>query len=145
MTAKESFLPLFLGLLLLLGGCGKNSSPSSSGNGGNEPPVDVSFSSDVQPIFAAAGCASSSCHGSSESAGLSLVPSGAYDNLVNINSTEMSSLKRVLPGDAENSYLVIKLEGRQTIGARMPLNGGALSSHNIQVIKTWINEGANDN
>ena len=33
---------------------------------------------------------------------------------------------RVIPNNADGSYLVIKLEGRQTVGARMPLGGQPL-------------------
>ena len=45
---------------------------------------------------------------------------------------------------AYNSYLVIKLEGRQTIGVKMPL-GGSLDAVRLQNIKNWINKGANNN
>jgi hypothetical protein len=47
-------------------------------------------------------------------------------------------------GDASNSYLVIKLEGRQTIGVKMPL-GSSLDAVSLQNIKNWINKGANHN
>jgi len=145
MSRIKFFFALFGGIIYVVSACSNGNSPASAGGGGTEPPSNVSFSSDVQPIFASAGCAVSSCHGSSKSAGLSLTPSEAYDNLVNIPSTEMGSLKRVLPDDAENSYLIIKLEGRQTVGGRMPLTGGALSTRNIQIIRTWIDEGAKNN
>ena len=48
------------------------------------------------------------------------------------------------PGDAANSYIVIKLEGRQTVGAKMPL-GGSLDAISLQNIKNWINKGAKNN
>lgn len=63
----------------------------------------------------------------------------AYSNLVNVDSTEVPSLKRVLPNDAANSYLVHKIEGNQAVGDRMPLNRSPLSSAKIQNIKNWIN------
>jgi hypothetical protein len=47
--------------------------------------------------------------------------------------------------DATNSHIVIKLEGRQTNGGRMPLGGTALHANTIQNIKNWINRGAKNN
>lgn len=135
-------LTVFLVAAFIIAGCSSNN-PSSSG--GTEPPMNVSFSSEVQQIFAAAGCAASSCHGATQSAGLELTDTVAYENIVNVSSTEVPSLKRVLPGDAQNSYLIMKLEGRQTVGERMPRLAPALSTHNIEIIRTWIDEGANDN
>jgi hypothetical protein len=66
---------------------------------------------------------------------------------VNIDATEDVSRKHVLPGDAANSYIVIKLEGHQTVGAKMPIGGSldAVSLQNIQNIKNWINKGAKNN
>jgi hypothetical protein len=43
-----------------------------------------------------------------------------------------------------NSYLVIKLEGRQTVGTRMP-QAGSLPTNALQNIKNWIDKGAKDN
>jgi len=113
----------------------------------DQPPVvkdDPSFSADIQPIFNA-NCTSSSCHGSGASGGLVLLQGQAYANLVDVASIQDPSKKRVLPNNAENSYIVIKLEGRQTTGGRMPLGGSALASGHIQNIKNWINKGAKNN
>lgn len=133
-------------VLLVIGGCSGSDSPSAPDNDVPSPPSDISFSGEVLPIFASAGCAASSCHSTSrQSAGLVLTASAAYDRLVNVNSSQVSTFKRVLPGDAQNSYLMMKLEGRQTVGNRMPLGQAPLSSRNLQVIGTWINEGAADN
>lgn len=132
-------------VLFTIGGCSSDS-PSGTDNGDVIPPSDVSFSGEVLPIFSAAGCAASSCHSTSrQSAGLELTASAAFNELVNINSSQDGSRKRILPGDAQNSYLIMKLEGRQTIGNRMPLGQTPLSTRNIQVIGTWIDEGAKDN
>lgn len=111
------------------------------------PPVvkdDPSFGADIQPIFNS-NCVSSGCHNAAASAGLVLLSGQSYANLVNVDSTEDGTKKRVLPSDATSSYLVIKIEGRQTIGGRMPLGGSALNSNSIQNIKNWINKGAKNN
>jgi hypothetical protein len=62
--------------------------------------------------------------------------------LVGVASSEVPSLQRVQPGNAENSYLVHKIEGRAAVGARMPLGGPPLSQANIDLIKQWIVAGA---
>lgn len=62
--------------------------------------------------------------------------------LVNVASAEVSTLRRVLPGDPVNSYLVHKIEGTQAVGSRMPLGGPFLSQPNIDLVKAWIQGGA---
>jgi hypothetical protein len=122
--------------------CGGGSSTDTS-----PPPSvkdDPSFGVDIQPIFNS-NCVSSGCHNAAASAGLILLSGQSYANLVNVDSTEDGTKKRVLPNDATNSYLVIKIEGRQTIGGRMPLGGSGLNSNSIQNIKNWINKGAKNN
>ncbi len=123
-------------------GCSSKSNPD--GGGGDTVKPNPSFANDIQPIFSS-GCALSSCHNSaSAQAGLILAQGQAYANLVNVNSTQVPARMRVLPSDADNSYIVIKLEGRQTIGARMPLSG-SITNTQLQNIKNWINNGAQNN
>jgi len=119
-------------------------SPSQPNPPGETAIANPSFANDIQPIFNA-NCTSSGCHNASAAAGLNLNQGQAYANLVNLDATSESNLKRVLPGDAQNSYLIIKLEGRQNVGGRMPLNRSPLSDVQIQNIKNWINNGANNN
>ena len=51
----------------------------------------------------------------------------------------------MIPNDAQNSYLVIKIEDRQTVGTRMPQGGNALDSIDVSNIRNWINQGAKNN
>lgn len=121
--------------------CGGN------GNGDEEPEqviADPSFSSHIQPIFNGQ-CALGGCHNSTAQAGLNLTSGAAYANLVNVNSTQEPNRIRVIPSDAVNSYLVIKIEGNQIAGVRMPKDRSPLSSVSIQNIKNWINRGAKNN
>lgn len=91
-------------------------------------------------------CAFSGCHGgASPAAGQNLSAGQAWSNLVNRPSSQNASFTRVIPGDAENSLLVMKVEGRAPFGSRMPLGGAALSSAQIQSIREWIDAGAQDN
>ena len=85
------------------------------------------------------------CHGDSDAeAGLNLEEGTSFDSLVNATSTQVA-LDLVEPNDAENSYLIHKLEGRAGIeGDRMPPDD-PLSSDDIDVIREWIDDGAEDN
>jgi len=127
-------------ILLAITFCKSSSGPAAS----DTPKDNPSFAGDIQPIFSAS-CAVSGCHNSTAQAGLNVSSGQAYGNLVNVDSTEDATKKRVLPNDANNSYLVMKVEGRQTSGVRMPSGGSPLSSAQIQNIKNWINKGANNN
>ncbi|HET6719675.1 MAG TPA: Ig-like domain-containing protein [Rhodocyclaceae bacterium] len=52
---------------------------------------------------------------------------------------------RVIPGDATNSFLVMKLEGNLPLlsqGQRMPLGGPFLPPSAIAVVRAWIDAGA---
>jgi len=72
--------------------------------------------------------------------------SASFNALVNVTSTEVPTLKRVLPGDATNSYLIQKLEGAPGIvGSQMPKGGTPLDQATIDQIKSWINAGAANN
>jgi hypothetical protein len=132
--------------------CGGSSSPASpspsgsgSGSGGGSGSSAVTLSTLQTQIFSA-HC--TVCHsGGSASAGLNLEAGNAYENLVNRASSEKSGAVRVIPGDAENSYLVQKLRGDANIvGLRMPRNGPPyLTDDQINLVKQWIQDGAKNN
>ncbi|SUZ84360.1 uncharacterized protein METZ01_LOCUS37214 [marine metagenome] len=97
--------------------------------------------SDVQNQVFTASC--TSCHsGSSPSQGLNLSAGAAYGNTVNVPSTEVVSLDLVEPGDADNSYLMQKLEGTAQSGATMPNGSPMLSTTLRQLVRDWIDAGA---
>ena len=105
---------------------------------GGATPVTF-YGSTIQPIWTAQ-C--TECHlGESPPAGLDLA-TDSHANLVNVNSSEAAPLKRVLPGDANNSYLYQKVtQDTPAVGSRMP-PGETLSGTEITDIQTWINSGA---
>jgi len=77
--------------------------------------------------------------------GLHLDSANSYNNLVNVRSEEEGSLKRVLPGDPDNSYLIVKLvpSDPRRKDARMPRDGPPyLTDAEIQFIRDWIASGA---
>jgi hypothetical protein len=69
-----------------------------------------------------------------------------FANLVNVASVQQSSVLRVKPNDADNSYIIHKLEGASDItGQRMPRGGPFLDQATIDKVKAWINAGAQNN
>jgi mono/diheme cytochrome c family protein len=128
----------FLVILALGAGCdgGGEADPTDSGGA-------VTFS-DVQPIFEA-NC--SGCHMASGS------PSGhdweGYDTLVNVPSDELPSMDRIEPGDAQASYLFLKVTGTHGdaggSGEQMPAMGAEpLDQVDIDAIEQWILDGAQE-
>jgi hypothetical protein len=83
------------------------------------------------------------CHqGAAAPLGFRLDEASAYAMLVNAPSSEVSSLRRVVPGDPDNSYIIQKLEGRAAVGGQMPLGQPPLPQATIAVIRDWIANGA---
>ncbi len=138
-----------LALVVLSAACGSD----PVGPGGSPAPdtreikAAPSFATDVNEIFQRRGCTAGNCHGSPNGQqGLRLTSSAPanFAMLVDVDA-ESESFKRVLPGNANGSYIVIKFEGRQSVGGRMPPNGSALDEIDLTNIKNWINNGAQNN
>jgi len=85
-----------------------------------------------------------SCHGAAiANQGMRLDEGNSFASIVNVDSQEISALKRIKPGDPDNSYLIQKLRGSSTIaGDRMPLGGPFLSQDTIDTIAQWVANGA---
>jgi hypothetical protein len=125
---------------------GESPPPDTGGGGGNDqgpfPPTIEAIQEHVfTPIC-------SRCHhGALAPQGLHLSDTQtSYDNLVNVASQEAPQLKRVLPGDPDNSYIIHKVEGTQESGDQMPdgcpSSEPCLDQDTIAVIRQWIADGA---
>ena len=88
----------------------------------------VDYNSEIQPIFNA-NCIG--CHGGS--GGLTLT---SYSDLMGNDVVD--------PGNSAASKLIQKLKGTAS-GSQMPKNQDPLNDTVINLIETWINEGAKDN
>jgi len=132
------------------GGSSNPSSPSASSptttSAGDSRTIlaDPSFSATIQEIFVRRSCASTSCHGAALAARLDLRSEASYAALVGVTATT-EPIVRVIPGDPDNSYLVMKLEGRQSVGVRMPLGLAPLDEIDLTNIRNWIAQGAKNN
>ncbi|MFQ6615922.1 MAG: choice-of-anchor D domain-containing protein [Fidelibacterota bacterium] len=112
---------------------------------GGEPMATVSFSQDVQPIFTT-NCALTGCHVSDHETGLDLREGQSYALLVNVTSAGYAPTLRVKPFDPEDSVLWHKVAGTGgQWGDRMPLGEGPLAEQDTTSIRTWIEEGAQEN
>ncbi|MCA9488383.1 MAG: hypothetical protein KC621_00625 [Myxococcales bacterium] len=59
-------------------------------------------------------------------------------------STDCGGAEYVVPGDPEGSLFYTKLLSSPPCGERMPLGGGALSADQIEMVRSWIADGAAD-
>lgn len=121
----------------------------------------VSFAADVLPIFVAS-CSFGSCHGAAkgDNHGVFLgAKSSANDaaairaSLVDKPSTQSPSTPYVTPSDPARSYLYRKLTGDlcgitecgsdgAACGRRMPRGGEQLDAASLEIVRTWIVQGA---
>ena len=118
---------------------------------GPTPDLLPTFASIQKDIFEATDSSGRTtcvtCHttvGRTPAGGLNLLHDLAYDQLVNVASGQVPSLKYVVPGDPVSSYLAAKIDGRAGIvGRRMPFNGPPyLTDGQILILKRWIELGA---
>ncbi len=91
-------------------------------------PPKIDFSRDVSPIFRQ-NCVG--CHG----------PSQQMNGLRLDRKSSVLTGRRVVPGGLENSLLYKRLLGTSEFGSQMPPTG-ALRPEQIQIIKNWIEQGA---
>ena len=91
----------------------------------------------------------SGCHtggGTSLPASMDLTPANIYASIVGVTSVQKPALMRIKPGDPDNSYVVLKLEGAAGIfGARMPFGGPYLDQATIDQVRAWVTAGAQNN
>ena len=95
---------------------------------------DISFSSQIRPIFDRYGC--TSCHGGS---------GGLYVQTVAELLRGGDHGPAIVPGKADQSNLALKISPTPPFLDRMPQGGPYLPDSTIQLIRTWINQGAKDN
>ncbi|MCP4807689.1 MAG: hypothetical protein GY913_27110 [Proteobacteria bacterium] len=109
--------------------------------------TDPTYDADIVPLFEA-NCTDYGCHLNRESIN-SLDATVAYGFLTTEMSEDIPSMPKVDPGDPENSYLFLKLEGTHVdaggAGARMPKGQDPLSAEELALVEAWIDAGAPEN
>lgn len=98
----------------------------------------VSFKDDVMPIIQKK-CLN--CHNTEDES-----PSGLYlDNYAELMKGESKHGPVVTPKKGEESVIITKLRGTATFGKQMPRGKKPLDDEMIQMISTWIDQGAKNN
>jgi methionine-rich copper-binding protein CopC len=122
-------------------GLDQNGQPIGSEASGASGPLTADLQSIQDNVFTPI-C--TRCHiGASAPEGLRLDAADSYNLLVGVPSAEVPSVLRVMPGDPDESYLVLKLQGSAGIvGGQMPLGGPYLPQSTIDAIRQWITNGA---
>ncbi|HMB41360.1 MAG TPA: cytochrome c [Balneolaceae bacterium] len=147
---NANFLRTFTGMMvitvLMLSACSDSGMTSTDNdnddmdpieNGGDEIGSEPVFTN-IQAIFEQ-NCAS--CHIGSSTNGVRL---DSYENVIESVGDQYGT-NVVQPGDADNSPLVDKIEPNPQFGNRMPQGGPFLSQERIDQIRSWINQGAENN
>jgi len=111
-------------------GGGTTTGGTTGGTGGFE---NVDYESEIEPIFAT-HCNECHSYGGGYSGGLDLT---SFDNLMNGGV----SGDAIYPYYSSGSLLVQKLYG-SAAGAQMPLNASPLDNSTINLIASWIDQGA---
>jgi len=122
--------------------CSSDSTSTGMDDNGenNNMDRDPTFSN-VQTILNS-NCGGSGCHIGSRTSGVRL---DGYDNVTGSEGDQYGELI-VKANDAANSPIVDKISSSDPdFGARMPFGRGALSSSDIELIKKWIDNGAENN
>lgn len=126
-------------LMLLIGSGCKDDSVLPDGESPSTvvfPTRAVSYQVHVQTLFNQT-CAIPMCHNDgTQAGGLSLT--SHYNTVYAVPGI-------VISGDPANSILVMKIEGRGPGGDRMPPGRNGLNQNQINGIRTWIAEGAQNN
>lgn len=97
----------------------------------------VLFGTQVQTIFTA-NCAVVGCHVLPNPTGNLNLTSNACTRIVNVTSS--AGLRYVLPGDPNNSYLMLRITGQ--VPPQMPESRPPLSAADQRTIRTWIQQNA---
>lgn len=123
-------------VLLVLAGCQSNVIDNST----IVEVGSVSFQDDVLPIFLST-CGGSGCH---VNEAVNRVELTNYQATIN-SFAETYNTALVLPGNVAGSPLIDKILANPRFGVRMPDSAPPLTNAQIEIISTWVEDGALDN
>jgi hypothetical protein len=144
-----------LGIVLFFGflafGCetiAPNKEPDCASVADTTQAATVSYANQIEPLFATNkyACADIGCH-ASNLPGLTDYHMGGYADLFDTGTeARQEGMCEIKAGDPDQSYMFWKVEGHSGIqGARMPKDRPAMTSADLQLLRTWILEGARNN
>jgi hypothetical protein len=107
------------------------------------PATRSTLAGNVQPLYNANCANSDACHAANRAP--DLLPGRSWAATFEVPSIENPAKDFVAPFDADGSYLLDKVLGIQSNGARMPLGATPLTAEQTDLIRNWILEGAANN
>jgi hypothetical protein len=90
-------------------------------------------------------CAFSTCHGGSAGAPFLRESQAAYESLVDVESNSKENAILVVPGNPDESYLIQKIENSEGIDGESMPPSSPLTDETIERIRSWIEDGAQQN
>jgi hypothetical protein len=103
-----------------------------------EKKAKVSFKKEIMPVLIKK-CMG--CHNTEDEG-----PSGLYlDDYKELMRGDSKHGPVVKPGESDESLLILKLKGTAKFGKQMPRGKTPLDEETIQMISTWIDQGAKNN
>ena len=116
--------------------------PSGADTGGADTggAASVSYPT-VRDEVLVLSCGFGTCHGSGVG-GLTLTEETTAADLIWVNAIGMPGSVYVVPGDPDNSYIILKMEGTAGIAGSVMPTTGALDPDRIAIVRSWIAGGA---
>jgi hypothetical protein len=133
MTPNKNIFLLFVSVVIFAGCQDLGLAPETAAPPSQPPSVTgtLTFSANILPILQQNGC--TSCHGGS---------GGLFVGSVSQMLTGGFHGPAIVPGNGAGSNVIKKLSPTPPFGDRMPQGGPYLPDSTIQVIKSWIDQGA---
>lgn len=110
----------------------------------------VSWKNDVMTVLSR-DCTGADCHGQGFKAEELDLETEPYEAIVKVKSKQLEKWLLVKPKSVKESYLWHKVNGTHKSdavkgkGEMMPLSRGPLEKKDLELIKTWIEQGAEKN
>jgi len=107
------------------------------------PGTQATLAGNVQPIFTATCANSDACHADNRAP--DLLPGRTWASTFDVPSVQNPAKPYVAAFNADGSYLLDKILGIQSSGARMPQGATPLDEAQTAAVRSWILEGAANN